>query len=129
LPVILCLAPSVIQSQNLFAAEEDLTAENVVAEHPKSIGSPSAPAALKSRAFVGAASADFIQGGNGNMAGKSTFVSEGNKLAVALRFQDLRYPGKYFTSDGKDLHWGTRSCGEILTRNAWPFENRMSGSD
>lgn len=93
-------------------AEEKVTAEQVVTFHLKSIGSPEALAASKTLAFVGTTSVEFIQGGTGKMSGTSMCVSDGKKLAIALKYGDLNYPGEYFAFDGKDVSVGHVSPGQ-----------------
>jgi hypothetical protein len=98
--------------QSGSAQAQSVTAENVVERHLQSIGNPGVLAALKSRAFVGTASVNFIQGAHGSMKGASMFVSEGNKLGIALKYGDLAYPGEYFAYDGKDVSVGYISPGQ-----------------
>jgi hypothetical protein len=105
----LCISPGFDRSDTGFA--QDLTADRVVAEHLKSIGSPAVLSGIKSRAFVGTTSANFIQGGNGSMTGTSMFVSEGRKLGIVLKYGDVNYPGEYFAFDGKDVSVGEISPG------------------
>ena len=105
LAVVLCLLLSIAQSANIFA--QDLTADKVIAEHVKAIGSPELMKGLKSRAFVGTTSAEFIQGGTGVMAGNGMLVSSGQKLAIVFRFKDTNYPQEYFAYDGKDVSVST----------------------
>ena len=110
--MVLCLFLSFAQSKNIFAGDQDLTAEKVIAEHVKSIGSPSLLAGVKSRAFVGTTSLDFIQGGTGSLSGKSMLVSAGQKLSIVNRFSDVNYPQDYFAYDGKDVSVGYISPGQ-----------------
>jgi hypothetical protein len=93
-------------------AKEEVTPEQVVAAHLKSLGSPEARADLKTMAFVGTASVDFIQGMYGSMNGMSTVVSDGNRLAIILKFSDINYPGEYFAYDGKEVSVGHINPGQ-----------------
>lgn len=102
LATVLCLSLGVSWTGYGFA-EGKVTPEQVAAAHLKSLGSPEALAALKTLAFVGTTSVNFIQGMSGNMSGTSMCVSEGNKLAIALKYSDINYPGEYFAYDGKDV--------------------------
>ena len=61
LAVVLCLSLSVFWTGYGFAKDQ-VTPEQVVAAHLKSLGSPEALAALKTLAFVGTTSVEFIQG-------------------------------------------------------------------
>ena len=129
----LCISPGFDRSHAGFA--QDLTADKVVAEHLKSIGSPAVLSGIKSRVFVGITSANFIQGGNGSMNGTSMFVSEGKKLAIVLKYGDVNYPGEYFAFDGKDVSVGEISPGHrspladfIFRYNGLVKEGRMGGA-
>jgi hypothetical protein len=111
LAVVICLSLSVSWTDHGFAKDQ-VPPEQVVAVHLKSIGSPEAMAALKTLAFVGTTSVEFIQGMYGNMSGASMCVSEGNKLAIVLKYGDINYPGEYFAYDGKDVSVGYISPGQ-----------------
>ena len=87
-------------------AEDQVTVEQAVAAHIKSIGSPEALAALKTLAFVGTTSVDFIQGMYGKMNGQSMFVSDGEKVSIVLKYGDINYPGEYFAYDGSEVSVG-----------------------
>ncbi len=106
----LCISPGFDRSDNGFA--QGLTADKVVAEHLKSIGSPEVVSGTKSRAFVGTTSVNFIQGANGSLNGTSMLVSEGNKLGIVLKYGDINYPGEYFAFDGKEVSVGEFSPGQ-----------------
>jgi hypothetical protein len=106
----LCISPGFDRSDNGFA--QDLTADKVVAEHLKSIGSSEVISGIKSRAFVGTTSANFIQGASGSMNGTSMFVSEGKKLGIVLKYGDINYPGEYFAFDGKEVSVGEINPGQ-----------------
>ncbi len=99
--VVLCLLLSITQSTNIFA--QDVTAEKVITENLKSIGDPALLTGLKSRAFAGPATAEFIQGGTGGMSGTAMLVSSGQKLAIVFKFKDVNYPQEYLAYDGKDV--------------------------
>ena len=94
------------------SAGEQVTPEQVVATHVESLGSPQALAALKTMAFVGTTSVEFIQGMYGSMNGTSMCVSDGNKLAIVLKYGDINYPGEYFAYDGKEVSVGYINPGQ-----------------
>jgi hypothetical protein len=102
---VLCLSLSA-ERKGSALTKDQVTPEQVIAEHVKSVGSPEALAELKSLALVGAASVDFIQGMYGNMKGTSMLVSDGEKLALVLKYGDINYPGEYLAFDGKDVSAG-----------------------
>jgi hypothetical protein len=103
--VVLCLLLSIAQPANIFA--QNVSTEKVIAENLKSIGEPTLLTGLKSRAFVGPATAEFIQGGTGGMVGTGMLVSSGQKLAIVFQFKDTNYPREYLAYDGKDVSVST----------------------
>jgi len=103
--MVFCLSLSADWTGSGFA-EDKVAPEQVVAAHVKSIGSPDALTALKTLAFVGTSSVEFIQGMYGRMNGTSMFVSDGNKVGIVLRYSDINYPGEYFAFNGKDVSVG-----------------------
>jgi hypothetical protein len=104
---VLGLFMSITRSPMAFAAKDSFTSEDIVARHLKSIGSPEALAAVKSRAIKGTASARFSKGSIGNLqAGRSLFVSEGRELGIILNYGAWDYPGEYFAFDGKKVTVG-----------------------
>jgi hypothetical protein len=111
LAVVLCLSLS-ISWTGYGVAKDPVTPEQVVAAHLSSVGSPAAVAALKTLTFVGTTSVEFIQGATGKMSGTSMLVSDGNKLAIVLKYSDINYPGEYFAYNGKDVSVGHISPGQ-----------------
>ena len=109
--VIFCLFLSVSWEGSGFAKDQ-VAPEAVVAAHVKSIGSPEALAGLKTLALVGTTSVDFIQGMYGSMNGTSMVVSQGNKLAIVLKFSDINYPGEYLAYNGEDVSVGYINPGQ-----------------
>jgi hypothetical protein len=101
--VILCLCFTFIRSGKTFAGDDKLTPEQVVSEHIKSIGNPEVLADLKSRAFTGNATIEFITGNIGLISGQFEFVSEKQKQGIFYRYDALEYPGEHFAFDGKDV--------------------------
>lgn len=102
---VLCLFLSAHWTSSGFA-EDQVTAEQVVAAQVKSMGNPEALAALKTLAFVGTSSVDFIQGMYGKMNGSSMVVSDGKKVGIVLKYGDVNYPGEYFAYDGDNVSVG-----------------------
>jgi hypothetical protein len=91
---------------NSVFAEDEMTAEKVIEEHVKSMGTPQALAALKSLAFVGSSSVEFIQGMYGKMNGTSMLVSDGKKIGIVVKYGDIEYPGEYLAYDGEKVSVG-----------------------
>ncbi len=96
----------------LQAKEPKLKAEEVVARHLASIGSPEARAAAKDRIVSGSAKVVFLQGSHGQLTGKSNVLSEGRKLRLAMNFSALEYPGEQLAYDGDTTTTGQIRPGE-----------------
>lgn len=93
-----------IQWGGSFAfAGEKMKPEELVAHHLNAIGSPEALSALKSLSASGAAELEILVGGNGNLTGKSRFVSEGDKLSLLVHFGISDYLQDHVFFDGKDI--------------------------
>jgi hypothetical protein len=103
--LVFCTSLSADWKDSVFANDQ-VTPEQIVAAHIISIGSPEALAELKTLAFVGRTSVDFIQGVYGNMTGTSMLVSDGKKLGIVLKYGDINYRGEYFAFDEKDVSVG-----------------------
>ena len=87
---------SVISDAEPANADSELTPEKIIAEHIKSIGSPSILSSVKTRAFIGSTDVEFIQGMFGSVKnGVASFVSEGEKLQIVMKYGDLNYPSEY----------------------------------
>jgi hypothetical protein len=110
---IVCLSLSAGWTGGGFASDDDITPEQVVAEHLKTLGSPAALAQLKTVAFVGTTSVDFVQGMYGSMSGTSMVVSDGEKLGIVLKYGDYNnYPGEYLAFDGNEVSVGHINPGQ-----------------
>jgi hypothetical protein len=77
----------------------DMTAEDLVAKHLASVGSPEARNA-KTRVTEGAITYKILVGGSGEAAGKSFFVSEGMKRQLLMKINDRNYRGEQWIYDG-----------------------------
>jgi hypothetical protein len=109
---IFCLSLLVTQPEKSYAnSNEDMTAQKLVAAHVKAIGTPALLAKAQSRSYVGSSAVNFRQGTTGNMKGSSMFITQGPKLALVMKFQDLNYPGEYFAYDGKATSFKTITPG------------------
>ncbi len=103
--VVFCLTLSAHWTSSVFA-EDEITAEQVIREHVKSMGSPQALAALKTLALVGSSSVDFIQGMYGKMNGTSMVVSSGHKVGIVMKYGHVEYPGEYLAYNGDSVSVG-----------------------
>lgn len=81
----------------------DLTPEQLVAEHLKSLGDPVSLLRVQSLIFIGTAEVDFILGMNGRMNGTAMLASQGPQIGITMKFPDINYPGEYFAYDGETV--------------------------
>ncbi|HYK89268.1 MAG TPA: hypothetical protein VE398_10885 [Acidobacteriota bacterium] len=88
------------------AKEPKLKAEELVAKHLASLGTPEARAAVKNRVVSGSAQMIPRLGGTGQLAGKGNILSEGRKLRFAMGFSALDYPGDQIGFDGERMTVG-----------------------
>ena len=110
---LLFTAQSNISSAEPATANADLTPEKLIAEHIKSIGDPATLSSVNSRAFLGSADVKFIQGMTGSIKdGVSTFISDGEKLQILMKFGSIDYPQEYFAYDGNDVSVGYIAPGQ-----------------
>jgi hypothetical protein len=123
--VILCSCVALVCFDDSSAKDKKITPEEVVSNHIKSIGSEEVLAGIKSRAFSGSTSVNFIQGAVGNLTGQCEFVSEKQKLGILLKYTALEYPQEHFAYDGKDVTIGYISPG--IRSPLGDFLNRFSG--
>jgi len=98
---LLLIACCILAVQVSGLCADKLSPEQLVAEHLKSIGDAATLSQVKSITLVGTSSVNFILGMSGQMSGTGMIVSQGPKIGVAMRFQDINYPGEYFAYDGK----------------------------
>ena len=99
LTLILILPFTAVQGQ-----EKKLTAEEVIAAHLKSIGTPDAIKTIQSRIISGVSGVKFIQGMVGTWNnGEFLVASEPQRMGLVMKFGALEYPGEYFAYDGKDV--------------------------
>jgi hypothetical protein len=116
LAAMLCLSLSMTRSDESFAKDLKLKPEEVVAAHIKSIGSPKALEAIKSRMIKGTTTVIFTQGGFGNLPeGQSLIISEGHKLGMILKYAGFDYPGEHFAFNGNDA---TVSCIDLFDKRS-----------
>jgi hypothetical protein len=85
------------------AKDKELTPEEIVAAHLKSIGTPDLLANINTRGMRGKTSVEFVQGGVGVLAGQCMVASSGRSLSIILKYGGRDYPGEYFAFDGSDV--------------------------
>ena len=112
----LLIACCIIAIQFQPAYAKDLSPEQLVAEHLKSIGGLDALSNAKTTNFVGTAEVQFLQGmgikeyadirGHSYLVGTSMLVSKGSQIGLSMKFSDNNYPGEYFAYDGTSVTVG-----------------------
>ncbi len=85
-----------------LAHAADMNADELVAKHLASIGTPEARNA-KTRIAQGAVTYKILVGGSGQAAGKVFFVSEGVKRQLMMKINDRNYRGEQLIFDGKNV--------------------------
>jgi hypothetical protein len=110
---LLFTAQSIISYAEPANADSELTPEKLIAGHIKSIGGPSILSSVKSRAFIGSTDVEFVQGMSGSIKnGVSSFVSDGKKLQIILKYGELNYPEEYIAYNGIEVSVGYISPGQ-----------------
>jgi hypothetical protein len=110
--VFLCLPSGDSPFEPTYAKDKKPTAEEVVAKHLESIGSPEVLAGIKSRSATGLVSLRRPVGTVPQIlpeSGKRTddnnllVASEGRNLGMVMKFYDQDYVGEHLAFDGKDV--------------------------
>jgi hypothetical protein len=83
-----------------------MTAEEVIAKHVASIGTPEDLAAVKSRVMVGTGKVSSRLGFDGALSGAAQFASTGDMVIFAMIFNSTSYPYEKAAYDGKDQSVG-----------------------
>lgn len=103
-----------LSSTTLLAStpQEKLKAEDVIAKHLASIGTPEARAAIKSAVLVGTTTARLkLTNTPIEIGGPVQFASEGDKVLLAMIFNSSNYSYEKAGYDGKDLTVGVLQSG------------------
>jgi hypothetical protein len=83
-----------------------LSAEEIVAKHLASLGSPDAIHAARNRVLVGQGAIRMGRGGAGSAGGPAQIASEGHKFLLAMVINSVNYPYEKVGFDGKELTFG-----------------------
>jgi len=117
------------------SAQQKMTAEEVVARHLTSIGTPEARAATKGRVIQGTALATVRIGGSGSSSGGAVLSSSGEMSLIGIIFGLNQYTNEKAAYDGHkltlgDLRPGTRTNfgGFILTHDVLFKEGLIGGA-
>ena len=118
----------------LNAKDEKMKAEELVAKHLASIGTPEALAAVRNRTVTGSAQAIFRLPHQGQIGGKCDILSEGRQTRITMAFPSVEYPGEQLVFDGErvsvgQLHPGQRSnlSAFVYTHDVLMKEGLMGG--
>jgi hypothetical protein len=114
---------------------QKLTAEEVVAKHLASLGTPEARAAVKSRVMQGTGLATVRIGGGGQLKGGAVMASQGPMSLIGLIFGAQDYGNEKMAFDGNKLTLGalkpgvrTRFGGFLLTHDILFKEGLIGGT-
>jgi hypothetical protein len=94
--------------------DRTLTARELVARHLRAIGPPEARAAVRNRALNGSVTVVFRLGSHGRHEGKFSFLSEGNKVRLGMRFSNTEYAGEQLAYDGKNSSTGFTTLASVF---------------
>jgi hypothetical protein len=106
------LSFGLIGTNRLFSKEQEMTPEQVIAAHTKSIGPNDVLSGLKNRGIRGKTTVNFMLGGIGKMTGRAAIVSAGRNMAIRLIYGGLEYPEEYFTFNGVEVQIRNISPGQ-----------------
>jgi hypothetical protein len=101
-----------------LAKDAKIKAEDVVARHLASIGTPEARAAIKDRIATGIVRVIFRLGSQGQLPGKCGLISEERKVRLSMNFSTLAYPGEQLAFDGERV-----TVGEVQPGQRSPFSD------
>lgn len=114
---------------------QKLTAEDLVAKHLNSIGTPEARTATKSLVAQGSVIATIRIGGSGQSKGGAVMASQGGMSLLGLIFGTQEYSNEKVAFDGKNLQTGewkpgirTKLGGFLMTHDVMFREGLMGGT-
>lgn len=96
----------VFQPSSQARKEPKMKAEELVAKHLDSIGTPEARAAAKNRSATGTAQVIFRMPTSGQLPGKSSVFSEGSKVNITMAFGTQNYQSEQLVFDGNTVDTG-----------------------
>jgi hypothetical protein len=110
-------AGAVAQSDDSKSKAGKLTAEEIIAKHQASVGTPGQIGKAKSRVMVGSSAVTSRGGYVGKLTGPAQLASEGNMIVLAMVFNSNDYPYEKVGYDGKDLTFGRHTRAPSLLTN------------
>jgi hypothetical protein len=120
-----CMSFCLRRSEGSDAKERELTADQLVGNHLKSLGTTDALSRIRTRTAEGTIMYSVVRGPSGQASGPAQWASEKGKTAFIMRFNDADYPGEHFARDGIFISIAeTRPkhmsyLGEALSYNKW----------
>jgi hypothetical protein len=115
------LAFLILQAAPLSAKDLKMKAEELVAKHLASMGTPEAIAAARSRSVSGAAQVIFRLPSPGQLDGKGSIVSDGHKEIIAMVFSAVDYPSEQLAFDGNRVTVGQVKPGRRSALSAFVY--------
>jgi hypothetical protein len=98
---LLTIALAIAIAPVIGAKDEKLKPEQVIAKHLESIGPEAKIKEMKTRVIAGTVHVDIHVGGQANVIGQGTILSEGDSIRAGFNFPSLGYPGEQFSFDGE----------------------------
>lgn len=115
------------------AAGQKLKAEEILAKHVESLGTPETRAAAKNRMAAGSVLVTFISRKNQTAEGRVVMVSTDSKNFFGMKLNATDYAGETFVFDGRKsavgfANNGIRSVlGNFVQSNGWIVEESLLG--
>jgi len=109
----------------LLAEDAKLKAEDVLAKHLASIGTPEARAAVQNRVVSGTVQMAYRVGQTGQLAGEIIIISEGRKFLHGIKLSALNYPGDQFAFDGDKVFIAQAQPGERSIFSQFIYDNEV----
>lgn len=112
---------------------QKLKAEEILAKHVESIGTPEARAAVKNRMATGSVMVKFISQKNQTTEGRIVMASSDTKNFFGMMLNASDYAGEKFVFDGKKSAVGFASngnrsvLGNFVQSNSWIVEESLLG--
>jgi hypothetical protein len=107
----------------LLAKDAKLKAEDVVAKHLASIGTPEAREAVQNRVVSGTVRMIHQQGGTGQFLGLINIISEDQKVRLGMNFETLTYYSDQFAFDGDKVAVDQFRPGERSTLSKFFYDH------
>ncbi|MBN2321655.1 MAG: hypothetical protein JXR49_21430 [Acidobacteria bacterium] len=135
LAIIVCMSLVFIPTGITLSQDKDITPEELIQKHLKSLGNPEKLKTIKNWGISGKAGVEFMLGATGKLTdGYFMCVSDGPKVGIRMQFADINYPGEYFAYDGNEVTVGHITPGQkspiadfIFLHNATMKEGFLGG--